>query len=224
MKTIILTIVLSLAAVIFAACGQTATNNSMNRNSMMMNSNSPMNMNGMNHNSMTMNSNMPMDHSDMKSDANAASQPYDLQFLDTMTAHHTGAVEMAKLVDGRTQNADMKKFAADIIRDQEKEIAQMTGWREKWFAGKPPAMNMEMPGMADSMKMDMPKLTSSKNKEFDLAFIDMMTPHHAGAVTMAKEALTKAEHPEIKSLANQIIKAQETEMKMMADWKTKWSK
>ncbi len=224
MKTIILTIVLSLAAVIFAACGQTATNNSMNRNSMMMNSNSPMNMNGMNHNSMTMNSNMTMDHSDMKSDANAASQPYDLQFLDTMTAHHTGAVEMAKLVDGRTQNADMKKFAADIIRDQEKEIAQMTGWREKWFAGKPPAMNMEMPGMADSMKMDMPKLTSSKNKEFDLAFIDMMTPHHAGAVTMAKEALTKAEHPEIKSLANQIIKAQDAEIKMMADWKMKWSK
>jgi len=224
MKTIILTIVLSLAAVIFAACGQTTTNNSMNRNSMMMNSNSRMNMNGMNHNSMTMNSNMPMDHSDMKSDANAASQPYDLQFLDTMTAHHTGAVEMAKMVDGRTQNSDLKKFAADIIRDQEKEIAQMTGWREKWFAGKPPAMNMEMPGMADSMKMDMPKLTNSKDKEFDLAFIDMMTPHHAGAVTMAREALTKAEHPEIKSLANQIIKAQEAEIKMMADWKTKWSK
>ena len=224
MKTIILTIVLSLAAVIFAACGQTATNNSMNRNSMMMNSNSPMNMNGMNHNSMTMNSNMPMDHSDMKSDANAASQPYDLQFLDTMTAHHTGAVEMAKMVDGRTQNSVLKKFAGDIIRDQEKEIAQMTGWREKWFAGKPPAMNMEMPGMADSMKMDMPKLTNSKDKEFDLAFIDMMTPHHAGAVTMAREALTKAEHPEIKSLANQIIKAQEAEIKMMADWKTKWSK
>jgi len=222
MKTIILTVVFSLAAVIFAACGQTTTNTSTNRNA--MNSNSPMNMNGINHNSMTMNSNMPMDHSDMKSDANAASQPYDLQFLDTMTAHHTGAVEMAKLVDGRTQNADMKKFAADIIRDQEKEIAQMTGWREKWFAGKPPAMNMEMPGMADSMKMDMPKLTNSKDKEFDLAFIDMMTPHHAGAVTMAKEALTKAEHPEIKSLANQIIKAQEAEMKMMADWKTKWSK
>ena len=224
MKTIILAIVLSLAAVIFAACGQTATNNSMNRNSMMMNSNSPMNMNGMNHNSMTMNSNMPMDHSDMKSDANAASQPYDLQFLDTMTAHHTGAVEMAKLVDGRTQNPDMKKFAADIIRDQETEIAQMIDWREKWFEEKPPAMNMEMPGMADSMKMDMPKLLNSKDKEFDLAFIDMMTPHHAGAVNMAKEALTKAEHPEITSLANQIIKSQEAEIKMMADWKTKWSK
>ncbi len=225
MKTIILTVVLSFAAIAFAACSQTASNgNSMNHNSMMMNSNSMMNMKGMNHNSMTMNSNMPMNHSEMKSDPNAASQPFDLQFIDTMTAHHQEAVKMARLVDGRTQNADLKKFAAQIIADQEKEIAQMKDWREKWFAGKPAAMNMEMPGMADSMKMDMAKLSNAKDKDFDLAFIEMMTPHHAGATAMAKDALTKAEHPEIKTMANQIIKAQEAEIKMMEEWKTKWSK
>ncbi len=226
MKTIILTVVLSFAAIAFAACSQTANNgnSAMNHNGMMMNSNSPMNMNGMNRNSMPMNSNMPMNHSEMKSDPNAASQPYDLQFIDTMTTHHMSAVEMAKMVDGKTQNADIKKFAAQIIADQEKEIAQMKEWREKWFAGKPAAMNMEMPGMADSMKMDMAKLSNSKDKDFDLAFIEMMTPHHAGATTMAKEALTKAEHPEIKTLANQIIKAQEAEIKMMNEWKAKWSK
>lgn len=41
---------------------------------------------------------------------------------------------------------------------------------------------------------------------------------------MSKEALTKAEHSEIKQLAAQIIKAQEAEIKIMQDWKTKWSK
>ena len=165
-----------------------------------------------------------MDHSAMKSSPNAASQPYDLQFIDTMTAHHKGAVDMAKMVEGKTQNPDIKKFAAQIIADQEKEISQMKDWREKWFAGKPAAMNMEMPGMMDSMKMDMAKLTNSKDKDFDLAFIDMMTPHHVGAVTMAKEALQKSEKAEIKTLAGQIIKAQEAEIKMMSEWKAKWSK
>ena len=116
------------------------------------------------------------------------------------------------------------KFAANIIADQNKEIAQMKDWREKWYAGKPAAKNMEMPGMADSMKMDMSKLSNAKDKDFDLMFLDMMTPHHAGAITMSKEALTKAEHAEIKTLANQIIKAQEAEIKMMADWKAKWAK
>ncbi|MGB7070644.1 MAG: DUF305 domain-containing protein [Pyrinomonadaceae bacterium] len=225
MKTTILTGLVSMAAVAFAACGGPASNsNSMNHNAMMKNSNSSTNMNNMDHNSMPMNSNMSMDHSQMKGDPNAASQPYDLQFIDTMTAHHKEAVSMAKLVDGRTQNTDVKKFAAKIIADQEKEIGEMKSWRDNWYAGKQSSMNMEMPGMADSMKMDMPKLTGLKDKEFDLAFVEMMTIHHAGAVTMAKEALTKAVHAEIKTLSNQIIKAQEAEIKMMADWKAKWSK
>ncbi len=225
MKTLFLLATLGLTAAGLMGCGQPGSNaNSTNHNSMMKNSNSSMNMNGMNHNSMPMNSNMSMDHSEMKSSPNAASQPYDLQFIDTMTAHHQGAVEMAKMVDGKTQNPDLKKFASQIIGDQEKEIGEMKGWREKWFAGKPAAMNMEMPGMMDSMKMDMAKLSNAKDKDFDLAFIDMMNPHHAGAVAMAKEALQKSEKVEVKTLAGQIIKAQEAEIKLMSEWKTKWSR
>jgi uncharacterized protein (DUF305 family) len=68
------------------------------------------------------------------------------------------------------------------------------------------------------------KLSNAKDKDFDLAFIEMMTPHHAGAIAMAKEALQKSEKAEIKTLAGQIIKAQEAEIKMMSEWKTKWRK
>lgn len=226
MKTIILTVVLSLAAIAFAACSQTANNgnSAMNHNGMMMNNNSSMNMNGMNRNSMPMNSNMPMNHSEMKSDVNAASAPYDLQFIDTMTAHHTSAVEMAKMVDGKTQRTELKAFAQKIIADQNKEIAQMKEWREKWFAGKPRAMNMEMPGMADSMRMDMSKLSNAKDEEFDFLFIEMMIPHHAGASTMSKEALTRAEHAELKTFTGNIIKEQEAEITQMKVWKSEWSK
>jgi uncharacterized protein (DUF305 family) len=167
-----------------------------------------------------------MGHSEMTSDPNAASQPYDLQFIDTMSAHHQGAVEMAETVLRKSDNDELKTFARKIIDDQKKEIAQMKDWREKWYAGKPAAKNMEMTGMADSMKMmmgdDMKKWEASAGKDFDVQFLDMMTPHHVGAVVMAREALQKAEHPEIKTLANNIIKAQESEIKKMSDWKAKW--
>ena len=197
--------------------------NMMNRNSMAMNGNSmPMNVN------MQMDSNMPMNDSAMKSDPSAASAPYDLQFIDTMTAHHQSAIDMAKMVAGKTQNAELKKFAGQIIADQGKEIAHMTEWRDKWYAGKPAAKNIEMSGMMGSMKMmmdgGMKKMEMASGKDFDLMFLDMMTPHHAGAVTMAKEALTKAEHPEIKTLYTQISKAQDAEIKMKADGKEKRSK
>lgn len=220
-----LALVLTVAlAALGAACSQTANNsamNGMNHNS--MNSNS-MNMNGMNHNSMPMNSNMPMNHSSMQSSPNAASQPYDLQFIDTMIAHHTSALDMARLAATNTNNPELKKFATQIFDDQTKEINQMKEWREKWFAGKPQAVNMEMPGMRESMQMEMTALDKARDKDFDAEFIRLMIPHHNGAVLMAKEALTKSEKPEIKTLAGNIIKAQEAEIKMMKEWKTKWSK
>ncbi|GAC1396361.1 MAG: DUF305 domain-containing protein [Pyrinomonadaceae bacterium] len=173
-----------------------------------------------------MNGNMSgMSGSMMQSSPNAAKQAYDLQFLDTMSAHHQGAVDMARPAETKAQHAELKEFAKNIIADQEKEIAQMKSWREQWYAGKPQAMNMEMSGMMDSMKgMDMSKLNAATGNGFDLMFLDMMTPHHRGAVVMSKEALTKAEHPEIKRLAQQIIDAQEAEIKKMQTWKAQWSK
>ena len=227
-------VVLAPGLAIFAVACQTTGN--ANISTTTPNANRAMNINAATGSANSMPSNMSMNGnggdmssmSDMKSSPNAASATYDLQFLDTMSHHHQGAVDMAKVAVEKAQHPELKAFAQKIIVDQNKEIASMKDWREKWFAGKPMAMNMEMPGMNDSMKMmmgdGMKKMEAATGNDFDLMFVEMMTPHHAGAVTMAKEALTKAEHPEIKTLANQIIKAQETEIKQMADWKAKWSK
>jgi uncharacterized protein (DUF305 family) len=217
--------------VLSAACGQTANvdhskmdHNSMNHNSMPMNS-------AMNQNSMPMNSNMnhnSMDHSAMKSDPNAASAPFDLQFIDTMSQHHQGAIEMSETALKKSANDELKKFAQKIIDDQKKEITQLATWRKTWFAEAPPARNMEMPGMSDSMKMmnadHMKMMDAMTGADYDIHFLDMMIPHHQGAVAMAKEALQKSEKAEIKTLANAVIKAQEAEIKQMNDWKAKWAK
>jgi uncharacterized protein (DUF305 family) len=166
-----------------------------------------------------------MNHSAMQSAPNAAAQAFDLQFLDTMIAHHQGAVEMAKVAEMKTQNAELKTFAAKIVADQAGEIGEMKRWREQWFAGRPSAVNMEMAGMADSMRgMDMTKMSQATGAAFDLEFVNQMLPHHEGALVMAREALAKADHAEIKTLANQIISSQEAEIKQMQNWKTQWAK
>ncbi len=165
------------------------------------------------------------DHSTMQSSPNAAAVPYDLQFLDTMIAHHQGAIDMAKAAVAKSQHAEIKTLAANIISSQQKEIAQMKTWREQWYTDKGPAINMELPGMNDSMKgMDMKKLGSLSGNDLDLEFIDQMIPHHEGAVVMAKEVLQKSTKDEIKTLANAIINAQEAEIKQMKEWRTAWSK
>ena len=221
MRTTILTLVFGLSAIVFAACNQPVSNTGMNHNGMAMNGNKAMPTNA-NHNTAA------SDHGAMTSSPNAASQPFDLQFIDTMTNHHQGAIDMAKMALTKSSNDELKKFAQKIIDDQNKEIGQMKDWREKWYSGKPAALNMEMPGMGDSMKMmagdGMKKMEAASGREFDLMFLDMMKPHHAGAIAMAKDALAKAEHSEIKTLSNQIIKAQEAEIKQIDAWKANWSK
>jgi uncharacterized protein (DUF305 family) len=216
-----LLMLLLIASAVFAiGCSTMPTTNSTT-SVLQSNANStPRGNSTMNHNGMPMNTanhNMPAMTGEMKSDNDAAAQPYDLQFIDTMMHHHEGAVQMSEMVLRRSQNDELKKFAQKIIDDQQKEIARMKEWREKWYAGKPPAKNMEMPGMMDSMK-------TMAGNDFDVHFLAMMSPHHEGAVTMSKDALQKAEHAEIKTLANQIVKAQEDEIKRMNEWKEKWAK
>lgn len=166
-----------------------------------------------------------MDHSAMKSSPDAAAADYDLQFIDTMIAHHQGAVDMARMIPQKAESNELKALGNDIVASQEKEIAEMRSWREKWFAGKPAAMNMELKGMADSMKgMDMTKLGTLSGKTFDIEFAKQMIPHHEGAVVMAKEALERSKRDEIKRLSNEIIKAQQAEIGKMKAWIVQWSK
>jgi uncharacterized protein (DUF305 family) len=57
---------------------------------------------------------------------------------------------------------------------------------------------------------------------YDALFIDSMIMHHEGAITMAQQAQTEAERPEIKQLAEAIITAQEREIAQMQQWRTAW--
>jgi uncharacterized protein (DUF305 family) len=165
-----------------------------------------------------------MDHAQMHSSPGAEKAPYDLQFIDTMILHHQGAIEMARLAGERAEHRELKELARKIIEDQEREIAQMRAWRERWYKGQAPAVNMELPGMRESMMMDMQKLSAARGRDFDLLFIDMMIPHHEGAVVMSRQALERAEHAELKKLAEQIIAAQQAEIAQMRKWRTEWGK
>lgn len=63
---------------------------------------------------------------------------------------------------------------------------------------------------------------SMNNAPYDQNFIDGMVPHHQAAIEMAKVAQTKAEHAELKTLADAIVADQDGEIAQMKAWRKAW--
>ncbi len=73
-----------------------------------------------------------------------------------------------------------------------------------------------------SMADMMGELEGKTGDDFDRAFIEMMIPHHEGAIEMARAAQQSAGHQEIKDMAEDIISAQQSEIDMMRGWQQAW--
>lgn len=143
------------------------------------------------------------------------STPYDAMFIDSMTLHHQGAIDMANQAIREAQKPEIKTLAQAIIKAQEGEITKMRQWRQAWYPGLPETGGMDM-GMGQMM------ISGSTSKPFDQRFIEAMIPHHEGAIAMAKDAQQKAEHTEIKTLAQTIITTQEGEIAQLRRWLQAW--
>ncbi len=86
-------------------------------------------------------------------------------------------------------------------------------------------MMVDNGGSMASMMHDMNTTLKGKTGDtFDKAFLAEMIVHHQGAVDMAKLVLTSSKRPELIKLANDIISAQNSEIRMMQDWQKAWFK
>lgn len=74
----------------------------------------------------------------------------------------------------------------------------------------------------DDMHADM--MSGIMDPDPDAAFVRGMLPHHRGAVDMARTALKYGKDPELRKLAQEIIEAQEREIKFMQEWLKKNSR
>ena len=136
----------------------------------------------------------------------------DVAFMDGMVMHHSQAVEMVGLMQGRTTNPEMLELGKRIRISQGDEIAFMKRWLSIY--GKPGQDGMagmsgmdhshmdhgSMAGMDHSkMDMDMPMmpgmlspkqmeaLRNAKGGAFDHLFLTGMIQHHTGALAMVKD-------------------------------------
>lgn len=157
---------------------------------------------------------------------------FDQQFIDRMVSHHESAIAMANLAQEHAEHPELKQLAGEVVTTQGSEIARMRKWRQEWFGGQSsPAMHSgsgtadaEMGQSMTSGTMDMKDMVDGLRtaQPFDRAFLKAMVPHHGSAIEMAEQAQERAEHPEIKRLADEIVAAQTREIATMESWLRDW--
>ncbi|MBD2746602.1 DUF305 domain-containing protein [Microvirga sp. BT688] len=52
----------------------------------------------------------------------------DVDFVRGMIPHHQGAIDMAKVALQHAKDEQIRKWAQDVIREQEREIGEMQAW------------------------------------------------------------------------------------------------
>lgn len=154
----------------------------------------------------------------------------DKAFVAEMPMHHEMAIEMAEMALGQAEHGKIKSTARKIIKAQRAEIGRLT--RIAKGLGVTPANghdHMAMMGGLETlgltmkqagMDMDMGMLDGAK--PFDRMFIDMMIPHHQGAIRMARIELRRGKDPELRTIAHAITAAQTKEITEMKRWHAAW--
>lgn len=150
--------------------------------------------------------------SDNSGDASSATSgnPVDRAFVAQMIPHHESAVEMAEIAQRRGSSEFVMQLADDIVRTQNAEVTTMRAADKRLQGAGVAKGSLGVPEHMTGMDADPATLETAK--PFDRAFIQMMLPHHEGAVTMGKAELAKGEDGELKKLAQEIITAQEREI------------
>jgi uncharacterized protein (DUF305 family) len=155
----------------------------------------------------------------------------DAGFARDMAVHHQQAVEMSYIVRDRTKDVDVRRLAYDIAQTQANQRGMLLGWLDLWelpkvssdapmtWMGMGDMASAEdgslMPGMATNTEMK--KLNTLSGKQAEVFYLQLMTDHHKGGIHMAEGCVEKCEVGVEKKLAQGMVDAQQSEIKLMAD-------
>lgn len=144
----------------------------------------------------------------------------DVMFMQNMIPHHGQAVEMAILVEARTNNQEIIDIAGRIRKSQADEITFMSEWLEarNHLVHIDHSMHMDHSKMGMASAAEMIALTDASGTDFDRLFLNLMIAHHEGAVRMVEDLLKQdgsAYDPVLYDFVNDIVNDQNTEITRM---------
>ena len=146
-----------------------------------------------------------------------AARPYTVKFIDEMTSHHRQGILMAQLAESRAFHPELKRMASMMVVDQQKEIQELQGIRERSYP------RVEKPANRGA-GMNLSRLRMQRGIDFDLAFLDSMIAHHPAAIYLGQEAVRRSGHAEIRQIGQKTAAKQMRELEQMRAWRDAWAR
>jgi uncharacterized protein (DUF305 family) len=145
------------------------------------------------------------------------SEAFDQTYMRRMAAHHEQGVELASIAAERATNEELKALARLMAASQAGEISIFRQWWRSWFDGElPPATAVDhsaMKGMLPPEQVE--ELRTADASAFDRLFVERMSTHHRGAISMAESAIRHASDPRLRIMAIGIRHEQRGEIDLM---------
>lgn len=163
----------------------------------------------------------------------------EVRYMEGMIDHHQMALDMAEDCLIKVETESFRAVCQGVIDAQTPEIETLRGWLREWYGIEyaPMAMSelMELMDLAPDAGMemghgdhtanpmtDMPMMMGMmagldrvEGAEYEAAWLEAMVDHHDDAVHMSERILERAEHADLRALAQQIIDDQTAEIERM---------
>ncbi len=136
----------------------------------------------------------------------------DVDYIDSLAAHHQEALEMSEHTIARGSDPEVRAMAQTMKADQQREIDELLAIRAELSPAFQQRIVIDPHGEADDEEM-----RSASGPALDTMFVEGMIPHHAGAVSMSHRALDNLTVPKLQDIARMVISKQTREMNELLD-------
>ena len=140
---------------------------------------------------------------------------FDTAYLRTLIPVHEEAVEIAMAATLTADHIELLKWNQRMVERKNAQVRQMLTWLRE--AGASPAQRNV--GVATPA---VKKLRGLKGGALERAYVPMMASHLDRSVALSRLAATKAHRPELRAMAQEIVRVEGLEVTMLRGWLRKW--
>lgn len=131
----------------------------------------------------------------------------DQTFLEQVSDHHEGMIQMSQEAERRAQSADARKNAKESHDKQQHELKELLAMLQRDFG------EQYTPKVMPSNQKMMQQLEQADDGQFDQTFFQLTIQHHREGIEMMQRMLPQLTIPELRQRAEQMVQEQQSSIR-----------